>query len=120
MTVTLTPERNDKVFQTASGLCKKDSSIVRELAHLVGMVVAGFQGVKYGPLWYRATEKDKTDTLKQNNGDFDSVVRFSDEAKMEMMWRKNNIKFSYNDIDSSDGEPAFIIRIYPSKVYFVA
>ena len=31
-----------------------------------------------------------------------------------------NIKFSYNDIDSSDGEPAFIIRIYPSKVYFVA
>ena len=55
---------------------------MRELAQLAGMVVAGFQGVKYGPLWYRAMEKDKTDTLKQNNGDFDSVVRFSDEAKM--------------------------------------
>ena len=86
MTVTLTPERKGKIFQTAFGLCKKDSSTVRELAQFIGMVVAGVQGVKFGPLWYRAMGKDKTDTLKQNNGDFDSVVRFSDEAKMEMMW----------------------------------
>ena len=46
-------------------------------------------------------------SLKQNNGDFDSVVRFSDEVKMEMMWWKNHIKFSYNDMDSSHEEPAF-------------
>ena len=120
MTVTLTAERKDKIFQTASGLCKKDSSTVRELAQFIGMVVAGVQGVKFGPLWYRAMEKDKTDTLKQNNGDFDSVVRFSDEAKMEMMWWKNDIKFSNNDIHSSDGEPAFVIIFYPSKGDFVA
>ena len=42
MTVTLTPERNKKTFQIASGLCKKDSSTVRELAHFIGMLVAGF------------------------------------------------------------------------------
>ena len=64
MTVTLTPERKDKIFQTAFGLCKKDSSTVRELAQFIGMVVAGFQGVKYRPLWYRAMEKDRTDTKR--------------------------------------------------------
>ena len=42
MTVTLTPERKGKIFQTAFGLCKKDSSTVRELAKFIGMVVAGF------------------------------------------------------------------------------
>ena len=64
MTVTLTAERKDKIFQTASGLCKKDSSTVRELAQFIGMVVAGVQGVKFGPLWYRAMEKDRTDTKR--------------------------------------------------------
>ena len=109
MTVTLTPERKEKIFKTASSFCEKDTSTVRELAQFIGMVVAGCQGVKYGPLWYRGMEKNKTDALKQNDGNFDSVVRFSDEAKTEMMWWKDNIRLSYNDIDSSHGEPDFII-----------
>ena len=109
MTVTLTPERKEKILKTASCFCEKDSSTVRELAQFIGMVVAGFQGVKYGPLWYRGMEKDKTDALKQNNGNFDSVVRFSDEARTEMVWWKDIIRLSYNDIDSSHGEPDFII-----------
>ena len=70
MTGTLTPERKKMISQTASWFCKKNSSTVQELAQFIGMVVAGFQGVKYGLLWYRGMEKDKTDALKQNNGNF--------------------------------------------------
>ena len=37
------------------------------------------------------------------------MVRFSDETKTEMVWWKDNIRLSYNDIDSIHGEPDFII-----------
>ena len=46
MTVTLTPERKEMIFHTASWFCEKDSSTVRELAQFIGMVVAGFSGSK--------------------------------------------------------------------------
>ena len=55
----------------------------------------------------------KRHALKQNDGNFDSVVRFSDEAKTEMMWWKDNIRLSYNDIDSSHGEADFFFRRVP-------
>ena len=48
MTGTLTPERKKKISKTAFWFCKKNSSTVQELAQFIGMVVAGFQGVKYG------------------------------------------------------------------------
>ena len=85
MTVTLSPERKDKIFQTASGLGKKDTSTVRELAHFIGMVVAVFQGVKYGPLWYRGMEKDKTNTL---NGNSDMVILTQwSGSMMKLRWK---------------------------------
>lgn len=37
------------------------------------------------------------------------MVRFSDETKTETVWWKDNIRLSFNDIDSSHGETDFII-----------
>ena len=73
-------ERKGRILGTASSLLTGSSSNVRELAQFVGQVVSCFQGVKFGPLWYRYMENDKIKALKQNKGDYESKVVFLNEA----------------------------------------
>ena len=60
--------------------------MVKELAQFKGRVVSSFQGVKFGPLWYRYMENDEIKALKRNKGDYESKAVFLNEAKSEMIW----------------------------------
>ena len=55
MTVVPTLERKLRIPSAASKLLTGRSSTVRELAQFIGQVVSCFEGVKFGPLWYRYT-----------------------------------------------------------------
>ena len=46
--------------------------------------------------------------LRQGNGDYDSPVLLSEEAKIELQWWKDNILSSYSLIDISHGKPDFV------------
>ena len=109
MTVVATDEKKQKIMKTATKLLTEGSSTVRELAQFIGQVVACFAGVKFGPLWYRSMERDKTRALKQNKGNFDSRVNFSEETRSEMRWWKKNIAASYNHIDIDNSNPDLIL-----------
>lgn len=109
MTVTPTLERKQKILERCSRLMEEGFSTIRELAQLIGQVVASFQGVKFGPLWYRNMEYDKVNALKQNKGNYDAVVFFSEEAKVEMKWWCDNIMACYNDVDADRGDPDLVI-----------
>ena len=109
MTVTPTLERKQKILERCSRLLKEGSSTIRELAQLIGQVVASFQGVKFGPLWYRNMEHDKVNALRQSKGNYDAVVFFSEEAKAEMQWWRDNIMLCYNDVDADRGDPDLVI-----------
>ena len=108
MTVTLTKERKQKILQTVLKLIDQHHITVRELAKLIGLAVASFPGVKFGPLYYRHMEDDKIKALKENLGDFDSLVNLSTEAMEEMSWWKENIMESFNDIALPE-DPDFTI-----------
>ena len=53
--MTVGTERKQRLLSTASKLLTGRSSTVRELAQFIGQVVSCFQGVTFGPLWYRYT-----------------------------------------------------------------
>ena len=108
MTVVPTLERKQRILSTASKLLTGNSSTVRELAQFIGQVVSCFQGVKFGPLWYRYMENGKIKTLKQNKGDYESKVVFSNEAKSEMIWWTENI-MSFSDVHSDHSQPDFVL-----------
>lgn len=57
----------------------------------------------HGPLYYRKLDREKTLALKQNKGDFDSVMTLSQDAKSELHWWVNNIVCVYNVV--SHGPP---------------
>ena len=109
MTVTPTEEKKKKIKDLAIKLLSQGCSSIRLLAKFIGMIVASFPGVMYGPLWYRRIENDKIEALKRSKGDYDAPVIFSIEAVTDMQWWRDNIDRVSNVIDESHGEPDIII-----------
>ena len=56
MTITLTLERKQKMVQSCRELRNKQRISIRDLAQVIGLIVASFPAVKYGPLHYRHLE----------------------------------------------------------------
>jgi hypothetical protein len=81
-------------------LLKPDKPIViREVARVIGKIVASFPGVMYGPLYYRYLEGEKTQALKTEKGNFDAYMVLSPKAKSELHWWVNNVETAYETLD---------------------
>jgi hypothetical protein len=81
-------------------LIKKELNIIRDVAQC--KLVASFVAVKYGPLFYRNLEQDKSNALKQNKGDFDQLMRLSAKAIRELLWWIEEIDTTFNDITTPE------------------
>ena len=66
MTVSLTPEKTKKLKSAVSRLLSCTSPTIREVAQVVGLIIASFPGVMYGPSHFRITEGEKSKALEQN------------------------------------------------------
>lgn len=108
MTVQMTEERKQKLFDTACKILYQNQTSVRELARLIGLIVASFPAVKFGPLFYRHLEDDKIKALKHNSHDYDGEAMVSPESKEEINWWISNVWPSVNDIEAP-GDPDFVI-----------
>ncbi|XP_022804977.1 uncharacterized protein LOC111342193 [Stylophora pistillata] len=68
----------DKRKSSLKDIIKKtlelNSASIRDLAKVVGKLVAAFPGCLYGSLHYRCLESDKTAALKEAKGDFDAPI----------------------------------------------
>ena len=54
---------------------------IRELAKLLGNLVASMEAVPYGTLFYRQREKDQIKSLQQNKGNFEAKVTLTHLSK---------------------------------------
>jgi hypothetical protein len=82
---------------------------IRELAQVIGQLIACFPGVLWGPLYYRKLEEEKKLALTKNKGNFDAVMTFlSHEAKQELRWWYLNIETSSKPLQVK--EPDFVVQ----------
>ena len=58
---------------------------------VIGKFVSSFPGSLYGPLYYRTLEQDKSDALKRNRGNYESMMQISENGKLELLWWRDNI-----------------------------
>jgi len=65
MTAVPTLERKQRILSTASKLLTGSFSAVREFAQFIRQVISCFQGVKFGPLWYRYMEMIRSRPLSR-------------------------------------------------------
>ena len=91
MTVSISPEKAAKIKTNCQNLILQKHFSIRDLARVIGQIVACFPGTKFGPLYYRQLEKLKSKALKQAAGNYDAKTCLTNEAKKDLEWWINNV-----------------------------
>ena len=91
MTVTLTQEKKDKIFNLCIKAMNNTTITIRSLASLIGNFTAAFPAIPLGKFYYRNLERIKTRALINSKGDFDAKTEISKEGITELEWWTNNI-----------------------------
>ena len=99
MTVKLTKDKITGLTKACQSLLDSKSLSIRDVARVIGKIVSSFPGTSYGPLYYRALDRDKTHALKLNKGNFDAQMILSSASKSELCWWVNNIAKEQNNIE---------------------
>ena len=86
MTVSLSDDKADSMVNLSRTVLSKDTISIRSAAQLIGTFVSSLPGVKFGQLYYRRFENDKTKALKVSKGHFEAKMSLSDGAKEEITW----------------------------------
>ena len=100
MTIQLTRDKAIGLKLDCEALLNPDKpKLIREVARVIGKIVASFPGVMYGPLYYRYLERDKSQALKKEKGNFDAYMVLSPKAKSELHWWVSNVEGAYQTLD---------------------
>ena len=91
MTIRLPPSKAAHVKSSCENLLFRSKVTVRELAHVIGLIVSSLPGVQFGRLHYRQSEKDKSLALHLCKGNYDGPVTLSNDSRTELDWWVNNI-----------------------------
>ena len=86
MTVSLPGDKVEKFERTTSELLCKKEPTAREVAGVVGLMVAYSPAVEYGKAHIRGLEKDKNLGLGINRGDFSRTMYIGDRGKQDIFW----------------------------------
>ena len=86
MTVQLTDSRKQKLKNACLNLVNKETCTVQNVAEVIGLIVSSFPGVEHGPLHYRGLERDKSNALRENKGNFGSFMVPSPSSRAELNW----------------------------------
>ena len=114
MTIRLPPSKAAHVKSACENLLSKTKVTIRELAHVIGLLVSSLPGVQFGLLHYRQLEKDKSRALQLCKGNYDGPVTLSNDSRSELEWWVNNITSSF--IPITQDKPDFILTTDASKI----
>ena len=71
----------------------KPKLTMRELASLIGTLTSSFPRNQFGPLYERAMLKLKDKSLKYDKGNFNAIIKLSEDTLHEISrWKKNIFK----------------------------
>ena len=98
MLVSLTTRKRDGLLQDIVQLLGKGRLRVRELAVLIGKLVAAFPAVQYGPLFYRHLEENKQVGLTASQGNYEGFTTLTCEAREELQWWLQHLPTAHSPI----------------------
>ena len=101
MTRKLTDEKKLKIKKACKTLQRQSQYTIREVAKVIGLLVSNFTAIMYGPLYYKALERDKSTAVKDSQGNYDGLCH--------CLWRLKCIKCSENAFNVIEREPPSMI-----------
>ena len=108
MKVFLPQNKTDQIVLECTQLYYAKQAKIRELAHVIGLLVSAFSAVQFGKLHYRELEKGKTVALKLVCGNFDAKMGINWKMKRELNWWIQHVHEQYRVI--SHGNPDIVIQ----------
>ena len=87
----LLDQKKQKIYKKCCNIPIKLKLTIREFASFIGTLTFSFPGNQFGPLYYRAMLKFKDKSLKYNKGNFNAVIKLSEDTLHEISWWKKNI-----------------------------
>ena len=107
MKVKLSDKKRSKVKELCTLNLKRIDMIIRDIAKLVGTLVACFPAIEYGPLYYRELEKAKIIALKKSQFNYDGKISLNNNCIREIQWWLKEGLDSNKSI--SKGNPSVIL-----------
>ena len=99
MTVSITDAKILKIRSLIQETLKnKDDLKIRNVAKIIAQIVSTFPASRFGKLYYRHLEKDKSRALTAAKGNFEALMTVSEEGETELIWWLNNITSMYKEI----------------------
>ncbi|MPC92704.1 hypothetical protein E2C01_087809 [Portunus trituberculatus] len=83
MEIGLPERRVVNLIRACDELMHKEEAQIRQVARVIGILVAATSAVVLGKLHYRRLEKAKVDALQHSHGDLDAVMSISED-----LWEK--------------------------------
>ena len=91
MIICLSDQKKQNIYEKCCIIPTKPKLTIREFANFIGTLTSSFPGNQFGPLYYRAMLKFKDKSLKYNQGDFNAVIKLSEDTLHEFSWWKKNV-----------------------------
>ena len=98
MLLELTDKNKFKIHELVKKYIQLKKCTVRELAMIIGVLVAACQVVKYGWLYYKNLERAKYLAMLKFNNNLDKSIILSDDAILDLRWWEKRILTSSCDI----------------------
>ena len=86
MTICLTPQKANNLILCCKELLRLDSFSLRELAQVIGKMVASQPGVFRVPLFCKNLEIENNQQLKVNKGDYDAIMGLNEDCRLTLQW----------------------------------
>lgn len=99
MTMSLPQEKSISIINNIKNILNKRSFKIRELAELIGKLVAASPAVKYGWLYTKMLERDKYLALKIHKN-FEKSMSLSMQSINDLKWWLENLKTSHNQLSN--------------------
>lgn len=98
MKVFPTTEKIDKIKSSCLELLNSPSPSIRQVASVLGLLISNFPAAQFGPLHFRDLDMDKSEALKQNQGNFDRPMKLSSTSCADLHWWINAADSLYKPI----------------------
>lgn len=98
LSVELTNKRKDNVIQLLESFEPNKKYKIRQVAHLIGVLVSCCPGVAYGNIYCKRLERNKWLALLVNNNDFEAYIKINERMQEDLCWWKANILLGINPI----------------------
>jgi hypothetical protein len=101
MIVSLTESRRETILLECKSLMNRTTASIRDVARVIGLMVAAFSAVQHGPLFYRNLEREKIMALRINKGDYSAKMPINCSMKSDLVWWIENLPSSFRKISQN-------------------